>query len=293
MFACLQINPKDAARLRGRHKTPPHTLVRVEPPAGAPFFLLEATRRKNSKDLPWNEIEHTAGRLRTRMLFPEGVTPPPAPPAASAAQAQLEPGLRAYAPKRLPLLLCLRMAQQVLQLSHVPARELRVTVVDSKGALRRQLEGLVPLAGSLRVFTPEPALYRATAEQLQRRYGIALVVSDSVGSFAQSHVVIADDLRLFTGREKGLIFTPDTQPPISGCRVLRFGPPVLPQAYAALCPPGIAPLHFACALYELCGVKQMERMQVSHIRFDGISQDYTPEDVASMLRIQCDAYAPA
>ena len=291
MFACLQIT-KEAPRLRLRRGPAIPLLVRVEPPGGAPFFRLEAAANKRGA-LAWDGIERAAGRLRTRMLFPEGTYPPPSPPPRSAAQAQMEPGLRAFAPRRLPLLLCLRAAQQVLQASNVPARQLRVTIVDSKGVLARQLEPLVPLAGSLRVYTPEPALYRAAAQQLQRRYGIALILSDSPACFAQSHVVVADDLRLFTGRESGLIFTPDTETALLGCcaayngRVVRCGAPVLPEAHAALCPPGIDPLRFACALFELCGVKEMERLRFRHFGFDGVSQEFTLEALAEIVDNIC------
>ena len=284
MFACLQIT-KDQ-RLRRKPAAP--ALTRVEPPGGAPFFLLEAARRRRG-ELPWDEIERAAGRLRTRMLFPEGVAPPPPPHPRSAAQARMEPGLRAFVPRRLPLLLCLRTAQQVLQASGVPARQLRVTVADTRGALTRQLEPLVPLAGSLRVFTPEPPLYRAAAQQLQRRCGVVLVVSDSPACFAQSHVVVADDLRLFTGREAGLIFTPDTSTPLPGCRAVRCGAPILPEAQGRLCPPGIDPLRFACALYELCGVKEMERLRFENFGFDGVGQVYSLEELAAMVRKSCAA----
>ena len=293
MFACLQIT--EPARLRDRRKPVPPALARVEPPGGAPFFRLEAARRKSAtrgerrEELPWDEIERAAGRLRTRMLFPEGIAPPPPPPPRSAAQAQMEPGLRAFAPRRLPLLLCLRTAQQVLQASRAPARQLRVTVVDAKGALTRQLEPLVSLAGSLRVFTPEPQLYRAAAEQLQRRYGVTLILSSSPGCFAQSHVVVADDLRLFTGRETGLIFTPDTETNLFGSRAVRCGAPVLPEAQDRLRPPGIDPLLFACALYELCGVKEMERLRFADFSFDGVSQTYALEDLAAMVDKSCAA----
>jgi len=286
MFACLQIT-KEAPRLRGRHRPAVPALLRVEPPGGAPFFRLEARRARG--ELPWAEIERAAGRLRTRMLFPEGVCPPPPPSARSAAQAQLEPGLRAFVPRRLPLLLSLRTAQQVLQASRAPARQLRVTVVDSRGILTRQLEPLVPLAGSLRVYTPDPSVYRAAAEQLQRRYGIALILSDSPACFAQSHVVVADDLRLFTGRETGLVFTPDAENALPGCRVVRCGAPLLPEAHARLCPPGIDPLRFACALYELCGVKEMERLRFTHFAFDNVSETYTLEELAGILDKSCAA----
>ncbi len=288
MFVCLHINPKEM-RLKDRRKPAALSLVRIEPPGSAPFFRLEVTQRRGCKELPWNEIEQMAGRLRTRMLFPAGIMPPPQPAARSAAQAQLEPGLRAFVPKRLPLLLSLQAARRVLQAATTPPRDLRVTVVDTKGVLCRNLEALVPLAGSLRVFTPDPKLYRAAAEQLQLRYGVALIISSSPGCFAQSHVVIADDLQLFTGREGGLIFTPDSEHTLSGCRVVRCGEPLLPPQHAQLCPPGIDPLLFACALYELCGLKEMERLQFSHFTFDAVSQTFTIDDLAGTLDNICAA----
>ena len=282
MFACVQIIPAQGGRLLDRRRNTPPALVRVNPPAGTPFFRLEAPARKG-RALPWAAMEQAAGRLRTRLLFPEGVAPPPPPAACSAAQSQLEPGLRAFQPKRLPLLLCLRAAHQALRTAGVPARELRVTVVDTKGVLSHTMELLVPLAGSLRVYTPDFSLYRATATKLLHRYGATLILSDSPGCFAQSHVVVADDLRLFTGREQGLIFTPDTETSLKGCRVVRCRMPQLPEAYAKLLPTGIDPLLFACALYELCGVKEMERLRFGHYAFDGVSQSYCAQDLARIL----------
>ena len=278
MFACLTLLPREARLLR---RPAPPRLLRVDCPGGAPFFRLEAQCRKGASP-DWAAIEQAAGRLRTKMLFPEGVEPPLPPETTSPARARLEPGLRAFVPRRLPLLLSLRTAQQVLRASKTPARELCVTVVDSEGALCRSLEPLVPLAGSLRVFTPDFTAYRATAAQLLVRYGAALVLSDSPACFAQSDIVVADELRLFTGRERGLIFTPDPSP-LPGCRVLRCRQPELPGAYAPLCPEGIAPLLFAGALYELCGVKEMERLRFDHYAFDGVSERYALAELSAIL----------
>ena len=279
MFACLQLLPPQPRALL-RKPLPPQ-LTRIDCPGSAPFFRLEARCRRGAPD--WESIEQTAGRLRTKMLFPEGVAPPPPPPEpCSPARAQLEPGLRAFVPKRLPLLLCLRTAQQVLRASRVPPQNLRVTLVDTKGLLCRCLEPLVPLAGSLRVFTPDFAAYRGVAAQLQSRWGVTLILSDSVGCFAQSDIVVADDLSLFTGRERGLIFTPDPSP-LPGCRVVRCGRPQLPESCACLCPEGIGPLLFAGALYELCGMKEMERLRFGSFSFDGVSEAWSLTDLSAML----------
>ena len=284
MFACVQLIPAAVPRLLERRKPQQPALVRVNAPGGAPFFRLEVpTRKGRQAELPWGAIEQAAGRLRTRLLFPDGVTPPPPPQARSAAQAQLEPGLRAFQAKRLPLLLCLRAAQQVLLAAQTPARQLRVTVVDTKGVLCHAIELLVPLARSLRVYTPDFSVYRSAAARVLHRHGATLILSDSAACFAQSHVIVADDLRLFTGREQGLIFTPDLAANLAGCRVVRCHVPQLPEAHANLCPPDIDPLQFACALFELCGVKELERLPFEHYAFDGVSGQYSVEDLARML----------
>jgi len=272
MFACLTL-PQTPPRAWRRPASP--QLVRVECPGGAPFFRLEAHCRKNALD--WNAVEEAAGRLRTRMLFPEGTQPP-------------EQGPRAYLPRRLPLLLCLRTAQQVLRAAKTPAQALRVTIVDSKGVLCRSLEPLVPLAGSLRVFTRDAQTWKTTAAQLQSRYGVTLILSDSVGCFTHSDIVVADCLDMFTGRERGLIFTPsrvsqDTMDaaPLPGCRIIRCMQPELPGEHRHLCPAGIDPLRFAGALYELCGIKEMERLRFGHYAFDGVSTAYSLADLSAIL----------
>ncbi|MCL2445937.1 MAG: hypothetical protein FWD06_04130 [Oscillospiraceae bacterium] len=276
MFACLQLHQ---SHTRSKRKISPPQLVRAEVPGGAPFFQLTTTVHRGEID--WPAVEQAAGRMRTKMLFPAGVEPPVAEPAFGL-RAQLEPGLRSFAARRLPLLLSLRMAQQVLRNCNRPARELSVTFVDPRGQLCRALEPFVQLAGSLRVCTPEPAHYRQTAQQLLSRYGVVLVVSNSPACFAQSDVVVAEDLSLFTGRERGLIFTPDTTP-LPGCRVVRSSEPVLPSAYEALRPEGIDPMAFAAALFELCGVKEMERLSFARHGFDGVGQSYALKDLAGVM----------
>jgi len=276
MFACLELVQSHA---KSKRKVLPPQLVRTEVPGGAPFFRLIAPVHRGEID--WPAVEQAAGRMRTKMLFPAGIEPPVTEVSISL-RAQLEPGLRAFVARRLPLLLSLRTAQQVLRACHRPARERSITFVDPRGQLCRQLEPFVPLAGSLRVCTPEPAHYRQTAQQLLSRYGVVLVVSSSPACFAQSDMVVAEDLSLFTGRERGLVFTPDVSP-LPGCRVVRGREPALPAVYEALQPEGIDAMQFVAALFELCGVKEMERLPFAHYGFDGVGQGYTAGDLAGLV----------
>jgi hypothetical protein len=200
-----------------------------------------------------------------------------------------EPGIRPYEPKRLPALLAMRAAQQVLRKCATPAQRLSVALVDPRGVFVRSLEPLIPLAGSLRVFCPDFSIYRATAALLLERYGVTLILSDSVASFAQSDVVVAPSLHLCTGRERGLLFTPDAKTPLPGCRVALGMHPQLPDALERLRPAGIDPLLFASALFELCGVKEPELLQFQAFRIP-------PEDgeifsVAELAALVDDSFA--
>ncbi len=290
MFACLQPLPKEnapLARLRQWRNPMPPQMIRVNPPTGAPFFRLEVQQGRDG--IPWNAVEQAAGRLRTRMLFPEGVNPPPQPAtAAGKKSAATEPGIRPFEPKRLPALLALRAAQQVLRRCETPARHLSVALVDPRGLFTRSLEPLVPLVGNLRVYCPDFSLYRAAAALLLERYGMTLILSDSLGCFAQCDVVVAPELRLFTGRERGLIFTPDQDTPLPNCRVVLGVNPQLPKAAAALRPAGIDPLLFASALFELCAVKECEHLQFQAFCLPLREESFSIADLASLL----DAPAP-
>jgi hypothetical protein len=57
----------------------------------------------------------------------------------------------------------------------------------------------------------------------------------------------------------------------------------LPAPYGLLRPEGIDQLLFACALYELCGVKEMERMTFRYFAFDGVSQGYSLPKITTLL----------
>ncbi|MCL2195100.1 MAG: hypothetical protein FWB76_04025, partial [Oscillospiraceae bacterium] len=48
-------------------------------------------------------------------------------------------------------------------------------------------------------------------------------------------------------------------------------------------PEGIDPMQFAAALFELCGVKEMERLPFAHYGFDGVGRAYTPEELAELV----------
>jgi hypothetical protein len=262
-------------------------MVRVDTPSGAPFFRLDIPNRKG--DIPWQAVEQAAGKCRTRVLLPDGIKMPPQNNPKNnpmAHGASLDFGLRCFVPKRLPLLLALQTAQQVLRRCNTPAQHLSVTLVDPKCVLTRAIEPLVMLAGSLRVYTTDLASYRQTASLLLQRFGVTLILSDSPGCFANSNVVVAEDFSHFTGKERGMILTANRTASLRACRIVRGTAPQLPPAFEALRPAGIDPLMFAGALFELCGIKEMERLVFQELFSCVKNELVTVDDLAEQLDAQ-------
>jgi hypothetical protein len=260
-------------------------LTRVNIPGGAPFYRLDTKPRRGI--LPWNEIERCAGRLRTKLLLPADVSLPESHilPADSR---HPDPGMREFKARRLPLMLAVRLAAEILRNCAVPPQDLRITFVDPDGNCTKGLEPLVMLAGSLRVYTHEPAAYRQTAASLLNRYGVTLLVSDSPQSFANADLVICDNLSLLTGRERGLICTSDNTRSLPDCRVARIGQVFLPPPLDSLIPPDFDPVRFAAALYELCGVKEMDRLSSAPTLGGEKPQPIEVKALGELLQSVCD-----
>jgi hypothetical protein len=260
-------------------------LERVTVPGGAPFFRMDVHAK--AERMPWNEIEHCAGRLRTKLLLPPGLA---LPAEAQGDAAHKEAGMRVFSARRLPMLLALRTATCVLRLCKTPAQQLRVTLADSKSLCAAAVEQFVPLAASLRVFCNDFGAYRQTAAGLLSRYGVTLLLSRAPAVFMNSDVTIVDDLALLSGAERGLVLwcgeqepSPETAKRLENVTLVRCDRPVLPEAIAPLCPTQIDPLVFAGALYELSIVKEMERLPLGRMRLGAETQECTLGELAARV----------
>ena len=247
MFATLgtlECPAKPRRPLRRRSAPPALTCSRVTLPNFFSFYHIQVPRQ-NDAALPWNEIAETAGAFRRRLLLPAGLTPDQGSPAA------------AFVPQRLPLIVLCNSALQALQTMGLDPALQKLCVADPRGVLAEQVEAFALLVAEIRVVTDDLAAYGETAERLRRRYGLSLLVTpDETQGMADSNLLILDDAADAPLAFRGILFTNHPKS-FMNAAVYSPGALTLPPAFAALCPPGIDPLQFASAAYELCAADEL------------------------------------
>ena len=244
MFATLSA-PEQPARRRAffRRKAPALSCSRVTLPNFFSFYHIQAPRRPDGT-LPWDEIAETAGPFRTRLLLPRGIAPDEGAPVA------------VFAPQRLPLVVLCRSARQTLERLRADPQTQRLCVFDPLGVLADQIMAFAPLAAQLHVVTDAPELYEETAARLREDCGLLLRLSPDPPDLAAFTVLLLDDEADVPQTYDGLVFT---NRPCPRMNAVTFTPeePALPPEFAALCPPGIDPLQFASAAFELCAADEL------------------------------------
>lgn len=246
MFAALQLRPQETGFLKkiGGWLRPARTqAVQVAVKGGAPFFCVDAARRRNG--IPWEEIALCAGRCAGRMLLPQGLVPPDGGP------------VKPFLPDALPPLALFNTACAVLSRRGTPPAEECITLLDPKGLLAHRAGKLLPFASLVRIVTENTAAYEQTAERVMEDYGAALLIQSSLSGARGSTVVIAPD-----GLDES--FFPEKQCAVFSNRDTRGGHVCvaasgieLPEPYSRLLPPGIDADQFAGALYEECGLRAL------------------------------------
>ena len=249
MFATLGVLPYDAslrARLRRRFSPPAVGCSRVTLPNFFSFYHLQAPLQSDGS-LPWDRIAETAGTLKTRLLLPAGINPPPDAP------------VRAYTPAMLPLRLLCNSAFHALQGLGLDPLSESLCLVDPQGVLADAVERFLPLTAQLRVVTDDFAAYEKAAATLRLKYGVSLQLAPDIKKASGSTILLLDDAADAPLSYEGLIFTnhPCARP---NAQTLTPKSVALPPEYAALCPPGIDPLTFAAAACELCAADELETL---------------------------------
>ena len=256
MFATLAALPCPAslrARLRRRFSPPAPSCSRVTLPNFFSFYHIQAPLLPDDS-LPWDLIAETAGTLKTRLLLPKGVTI-----AADAA-------VRAFVPQKLPLRVLCNSALHTLETLGLDPLSQSLCVVDPQGVLFDKLERFVPLAATLRVVTDDLGAYEETTAQLRARYGVSLVLSPTLDGAAESTILLLEDAADAPPAFRGMLFTNRPCRRINAV-TLSPGTITLPPEFRALCPPGIDPLTFAAAAYELCAADELDSLRAPCVPF--------------------------
>ncbi len=244
MFATLCALDRPAVRrFRLRQKAPALSCSRVTLPNFFSFYHIQAVRRPDGT-LPWDEIAETAGTLRFRLLLPQGITPDKAAP------------VDVFRPQRLPLLVLCQSALRTLQRLRLDPQSQRLCLLDPTGVLAESIAPFAPLVSQLHVVTDAPDLYMPEAERLREDCGLSLRLTPDPPDLAAFTLLLSADEADVPAAYSGIVFT---NRPCSRMNAVTFTPesPVLPPAFAALCPPEIDPLQFASAAFELCASDEL------------------------------------
>lgn len=244
MFATLSTLERPAARrFSPRRRLPALTCSRVTLPNFFSFYHIQVACRPGEA-LPWVQIAETAGTLRRRLLLPRGLTPDEAA------------SVGVFAPQRLPLLMLCRSAVRTLQKLRLDPQTQRLCLFDPPGVLAEHVAPFASLAGQIHVVTDDLAAWEAAAARLREDCGLSLRVTPDPPDLGAYTVVLLDDEADVPATFSGLVFA---NRPCVRMNAVTFTPgtPALPPAFAALCPPGIDPLQFASAAYELCAADEL------------------------------------
>ena len=227
MFCTVTVLPREKRGLFLRRRCLVEN-VQTAVKGGAPFRRLTVTPGRKGVD--WPLVEQAAGRSGRFTLAPDGVEWPPSC------------RLRRFVPEVLPLKLMLNTAAKALKDGHEQGRTL--LICDEAAVLSPFLDQVVLCASTIRVQTERPELYYEAAARVMERFGAAVAVSPMGAAVGEVDAAVAGE------PVKNAKTNFAAQSLLSG----RTPFPV-PEEYRRLCPEGIDPFLFMCALYECGGVR--------------------------------------
>jgi len=272
MFAALELLARETGiknRIRNAWRPGKPELRQVNVRAGAAFFVLSCPW--NKRGLDWEAIRETAGRLSQKLLLPPGVVPPE------------DSGCAALVCTKYRQKLLFNTGLTLIKQCGLPPRRTSITVLDSGARLTAEIRQLMPLAATVRVISERPERYRDLQESLMDEFGASLLVTEAPNAAQGITFILAldSDCPVFTGDT--VVFS-NGEP--SHCRFAVSGSGcILPEAYAAVLPPGIVPEAFAEALYEHCSAAPLGALCYETITLCGAA--FPMRDMAAEIKRYC------
>lgn len=249
MFAVLALIPADKtlkAKILERFRKPQVNTAEVSLEERF-FFKIEAKEHRGK--IPWKEIEDAAWELRDRFILPFDVK-----------VSRNECEIKEFSPKILPKLMLFNSACKEIEKAACKPKENSITVIDDDGIYVNLMEKTVPLASTIRVVTKQPQNYKALSESMMRNYGLSLIISESFDDGALgSRFVIAYNPENIPLLFEGTVFSGKKKRFMKGSALIGGGI-TLPEKYEKLWQRNTNKLQFASALYELCGVKELQKL---------------------------------
>ncbi len=228
MFSVLSVTEEKRSVFRRRKCEVEMLLSPVK--GAAPYKVINASSCK--KGIDWKTVALAAGNSAGCMLLPQGVRAPETS------------GIEEFVPRYLPGIILLNTIA-VLSAER-NSEKLSVLVDDESGVLAGYIERIVPYVAKITVVTQSPEKYFKPTVDIMDRYGATVKVCERVNEAERfDYGISQEDIAGVTR-----LFKPSSL--LDGKCCVNIQEEIL-----RMCPPGINPFLFACALFECSGLKSV------------------------------------
>ncbi len=249
MFVLLEFVNKEMTfkeKIYDLFSSPNILFERVETETGLAFFKMQVAKHKGK--IPFDIICDILGPLKDFVILKKGQTLPE------------NSTLSLFKGQKLRKKLLFNSAVYTIGLMGLSPFSSSVTVVDRQGDFIDDIEKLVFLCSEIRIVTDEKRRYNRISHFLLEKYGVTVLFSQTAESFYKDSTFIISD----RGNEiplgfSGVAFSGEKK--IINGKLFYPGAIDLPLKYKKLCPEDFDEKLFAFALYERCGVKEIEKLK--------------------------------
>lgn len=218
----------------------------ITPENGKSFYHCKAKVRKGR--IPWKAIK--AASPAERFILPYNVTE--------------KPPVNVFTPEKLPQIMLFNSAVEYIKEKALSPSKTQITVVDKKGLYVNYFKDVIKLASHITVVTSAQS-YRQLSDELLNAYGVSLIIRDELYEAKGENCFLFDyEAETVPLSYNGTVFSKSKKYLLNG-KSLTPGGFDLPYRYEQLLNKNINKLHFASALYELCEVKELQKLKFNEL----------------------------
>ena len=160
----------------------------------------------------------------------------------------------------------------------IPISELKVAIIDldANNSACPLASILVPLTSILKIITKKSENFEKLQNNIMNDFGSAIILTDDYNSLSDCQIIVAP----YGVDNVDTKHIPKTSIVISAKKINNIGinaidsiTPKLPFSVNMHLPKGISPLDFSGALYEFCGIKELQNVPTTLITSSGEQTD--------------------
>lgn len=250
MFTVIEISENKVSKWKGflqRFTRPEVSVIEENLPDGKSFYVCTAKIHRGK--IPWREIKRLSPT--ENFLLPLNLND--------------YTEIKEYMPVNLPQIMLFNSAVSYIENQNLSPSKTHINVVDKRGIHIEKIRQLVKLASSVTVITDEEIKYTELSDELFDSYGISLIIrSEFYADSAKNSFLFDFDGEKVPLSYNGTVFSKTKMHLLSG-KTLTPGGFDLPSEYERHLRKDINKLHFASALYELCGVNELASLQFNEL----------------------------